>query len=387
MYHLQHKKEHNFSMKYLTSNLLVLLFLFVTTLVVGQEKQALNLDINDSHALNQLIKTQVKEQYAFSGLAVYLNSVHYYLVDDGISNALIGETFKLKNNQWLAVAGRFKVLLIKSDDAEILINDENKHLSIKTKNTSQSFIVNKPDLANFSAELNQIRYKHLAKPLAWVTRLSEALMVFIKSITSLSWGWTILLFAVVIKLLLLPVSIMTTKSQQKVSLITNQLQPKLKEIKSKYDGEKAHNLIMKAHKDLGVTPFYTLKPVLSFLIQIPVLIAVFNSLGEMPQLSHQAFLWFDDLALPDNFYPLNFSIPFLGSSINLMPILMTFITLLSTIFHQDNHASSAENKKQKLKLYLMAFVFLILFYPFPAAMVMYWAMANLLGFIQQKVFS
>ncbi len=364
----------------------MLLFLFVTTLVVGQEQQSLKLDVNDSLALNQLIDTQIKEQYPFSGLAIYLNSVHYYVVDDDITTAVVGEAFQLKNNQWLAVSGRFKVLLIKSNDAEITISAEDKHLSIKEKNPSQIFIINKPDLAHFSAELNQIRYNHLAKPLAWVTRISEALLVFIKSVTSLSWGWVILLFAVVIKLMLLPVSIMTAKSQQKVSLITSQLQPKLKEIKSKYDGEKAHKLIMKAHKDLGVTPFYTLKPMMSFLIQIPVLIAVFNSLGEMPQLSNQAFLWFDNLALPDNFYALNFNIPFMGSSINLMPILMTFITLLSTIFHHDNHASSVENKKQKIKLYLMAFAFFVLFYPFPAAMVMYWAMANLLGFIQQKVF-
>jgi YidC/Oxa1 family membrane protein insertase len=373
-------------MKCLTSNLFILLFLIGSSQVVGQEKQSLNLDVNDSRALNQLIDSQIKEQYPFSGLAFYLNSVHYYLVDDDISNALIGKSFDLKENQWLAVSGRFKVLLIKSAGAEIRINAENNQLSIKGDISSQSFIVNKPELANFSTELNQIRYKHLAKPFAWVARLCEALLVFIHSLTSLSWGWVILLFAVVIKLLLLPLSIMTTKSQQKVSLITSQLQPKLKEIKSKYDGEKAHNLIMKAHKDLGVTPFYTLKPMMSFLIQIPILIGIFNALGEMPQLAAQPFLWFADLALPDNFFPLSFSIPFMGSAVNLMPILMTFITLFSTIFHQDNHASKAENKKQKVKLYLMAFAFLILFYPFPAAMVMYWAMANLLGFIQQKVF-
>jgi YidC/Oxa1 family membrane protein insertase len=143
---------------------------------------------------------------------------------------------------------------------------------------------------------------------------------------------------------------------------------------------------MQAHKDLGVTPFYTLKPMLSFLIQIPVLIAIFNALGEMPQLAGQTFLWINDLSLVDGIYPLNFGIPFMGDSINLMPFIMTAITLLSSFLLKDNQASIQENKKQKIKLYLMSLGFLILFYPFPAVMVMYWAMANLLQLLQQKIF-
>ena len=354
--------------------------------VAETSTKSLTLDLSDSQALNKLIATQVKEQYQFSGLAIYLNQVHYYIIANNIQDLDINQAKSLDADQWFAISGRFKVLLIKAPGANISINKENHQVSINNANiNSKSIIINKPELKHYAAQLDQIRYNHLWQPLAMAAKFSEYLLVLIKSWTELSWGIVILIFAVVIKFILLPISIMTTKSQDKVSKINSQLQPKLQAIKRKYDGEQAHSKIMQAHKDLGVTPFYTLKPMLSFLIQIPVLIAVFNALGEMPQLAAQPFLWVDDLSKPDMFQALGFHIPLLGSYLNLMPIIMTIITLASTIYHKDNHASASDNKKQKIKLYLMAFSFFILFYPFPAAMVMYWAMVNLLGFIQQKI--
>lgn len=384
-------KEHSYSMTFLKKSIisqqLLILLSFVLIVSFSQATtQSIAVDLNDSQALSQLIDGQIKEQYQFSGLAMYLNQVQFSIIQDDIHDVEISKSIVLEKNQRFAISGRYKVLLIKAAGANISIDEESREVSISNVNAnSESRILSKSELKQFIVELDQIRYNHLWKPFAIVAKLSEFLLVLIKSMTSLSWGMVILLFAIVIKVILLPVSMMTTKSQKKVSIITSQLQPRLKEIKSKYDGEQAHNKIMQAHKDLGVTPFYTLKPMLSFLIQIPILIAVFNALGEMPQLVAQPFLWFNDLSKPDMFKSLGFDIPLLGSNFNLMPIIMTIITLASTVFHKDNHVSASENKKQKIKLYLMALSFLILFYPFPVAMVMYWAMANLLGFVQSKL--
>jgi YidC/Oxa1 family membrane protein insertase len=352
-------------------------------------KQNLTFDLNNKTTLNYLINNQVKEQYPFYGLATYLNQVQYYIVDENSIHSLdrnSQDITAINSQQWLAIAGRFNVLIIKAEAAEISF-DDNELLSIKkVKSDSQSYLVKKEGLKDFSPELDQIRYNQLWAPFAFIAKLIESLLVFIQASTALSWGLSIIIFSIIIKLIMLPVSLMTSKSQEKASKITSQLQPQLKAIKSKYDGEIAHNKIMKAHKDLGVTPFYTLKPMLSFLIQIPVLIAVFNALGEMPQLLNQSFLWFEDLSKPDSLMALNLQIPLLGTDLNLMPIVMTIITLLSTVFHSDKHASQVDNKKQKFKLYLMAAGFLVLFYPFPVAMVMYWALANLWQFVQQKLF-
>ena len=375
-------------MKSLINKLILLSYLFFTLQANSSEIKDLSFDLNNKKTLNYLIESQIKDQYKYSGLATYLNQIQYYVVD---TNQIITldrnkiDKLTLLENQWLAVVGRFNVLLIKSKNISIKFSDK-QQLSLESQFPNPTIkVLNKTQLAEFAIELDQIRYHHLWKPFAIVAKLSESLLVLIKNITSLSWGITILVFALIIKLLLLPVSILTAKSQQRVSKINSQLQPRLAEIKNKYIGEKAHHFSMKAHKDLGVSPFYTLKPMLSFLIQIPVLIAIFNALGEMPQLINQPFLWFNDLSQPDMLMPLGFLIPLLGEHLNLMPIIMTFITLLSTILYKDNHASESDNRKQKLKLYLMSASFLILFYPFPAAMVLYWAMANLLGFVQQKL--
>ena len=369
--------------------MLLLVFITVTGYTSDSNKQKLTFDLNNTTTLNYLINKQVKEQYPFYGLATYLNQVQYYLVDKNSIQDLdrnSQNSIALNNQQWLAIAGRFNVLLIKADAADITF-DKELQLSIQNgKTDAESYLVKKDDLKDFAQELDQIRYNHLWAPFAFIAKLVETLLVFIQTSTALSWGLSIVVFSIIIKLILLPVSLMTNKSQEKTSKITSQLQPQLKAIKSQYDGEIAHNKIMQAHKDLGVSPFYTLKPMMSFLIQIPILIAIFNALGEMPQLVNQSFLWFDDLSKPDSLMALNFQIPLLGTDLNLMPIIMTLITLLSTIIHTDKHASQGDNKKQKIKLYLMAAGFLVLFYPFPVAMVMYWALANLWQFLQQKLF-
>ena len=75
----------------------------------------------------------------------------------------------------------------------------------------------------------------------------------------------------------------------------------------------------------------------------------------------------------------------LGSSISLLPVLMTAVTVLATILFQDRLATVQEVKRQKRNLYLLGLAFFILFYPFPAAMVLYWTAVNVLQIFQQKV--
>ncbi len=184
--------------------------------------------------------------------------------------------------------------------------------------------------------------------------------------------------------LLLPISILTVGLQRDVSRYQSQLAPRLAEIKAQYDGEEAHNLIMAAHRDLGITPFYTLKPLFASLIQIPILVAIFNALGEMPQLDGAAFLWIANLAYPDAVATLPFAIPLFGNTLNLLPFVMTAVTLIATLYFRNAHAPAQELRRQKRNLFAMSAVFFVLFYPFPAAMVWYWTLANALQLVQQR---
>jgi len=163
------------------------------------------------------------------------------------------------------------------------------------------------------------------------------------------------------------------------------LAPEISHIKAHYRGEEAHNLILEAYKKYGVSPFYTLKPLLVSFLQVPILVAVFNALGEMPQFTGSSFLWITDLAYPDRVFLLPWQMPMFGDSFNVLPFVMSFVALFSTIIFQNQYAPTTEVKQQKRNLYLMVLVFFVLFYPFPAVMVLYWALANILQTVQQQI--
>lgn len=332
---------------------------------------------------------RIREPHIFYGLASYYNNIDYYLVDtEHVEKIQLDQELSLSANQWFIGVGRFNALAVRGEGLSIEFFQSQPVLDLSTlASNTQLFLkpVARQELALLSPELGQLRYVHLWPVFSALAKTAEVTLVFIQKHLVDSWGLTILIFAVFIKLILLPVAILTVNAQRRVSRIQAQLAPKLSEIKAKYDGEEAHNQLMAAHKSLNVTPFYALKPMLATLIQIPILIAVFNALGEMPQFVGEPFLWIADLAYPDSIGTLPRSIPMLGSSISLLPVLMTAVTVLATILFQDRLATVQEVKRQKRNLYLLGLAFFILFYPFPAAMVLYWTAVNVLQIFQQKV--
>ena len=335
------------------------------------------------------IADQVGEDYSFYGLASYYNSLSYYLVDSYQVRKLIKEeSISLTLDQRLAVVGRFKVLLISGEGTSLRFDGRqlstDRAASVVQQGASVE-VVSKSALQAISPVLDQLRYAHLWPPLAQLSKLVELALTKVHSAGITNWGWVLVIFSLLLKLLLLPVSIMTLIFQRRVSQVQTALEPVLADIKARYDGERAHNLLMAAHRERGVTPFYTLKPMLGSFVQIPVLIAVFNALGEMAQFNHQSFLWIDNLAYPDVVGQLSVGIPMIGDAISLLPLLMTLITVWATVAFQNRHASVEEVKRQKRNLFFMAAAFLILFYPFPAVMVLYWTLANLFQVVQQQL--
>lgn len=341
---------------------------------------------NDS-PITEAVKTFAgyESQHTFYGLASYYNKTSYFLVDEYTFSSITKDTI-LKDGQWIALSNRYNVLVIQAAGLAVKLVDGKVDVDDRNLSSVPTIIFSSKDqLFKVAPELDQIRFNHLWAPLAYLSRLIEVVLVAIQRNIVESWGWTIVIFTILLKLFMLPVGIMTTKFQRRVSLIQSKLAPQLSSIKATYDGEEAHNRIMAAHEELGVSPFYSLKPMLALFIQIPVLIAIFNALGEMPQFEHQSFLWIENLAYPDVIRLLPVKLFMFGNSISILPILMTIVTISSTMIFQNSHASIPEVKRQKRNLYLMAAAFFILFYPFPAVMVLYWTLANFLHLIQQQI--
>lgn len=345
----------------------------------SRTETVLNLDTSQLHVI---------ERYTFYGLASYYNSVRILNINGNVVSSFVNsEHVRLNDDRMIAAAGRFSVQLFKAPGATAIINDDRIHLTWPPGVPVELTVIlsNKPGLPAVNPSWTGIRYSHLWDWLASLSRAVEWSLVQIQGKLVNNWGWSIVIFSILLKILLLPASLMTVYFQRQVSQYQAILAPQLAAIKSQYDGEQAHQRIMAAHKSLGITPFYTLKPMLGSFIQVPVLVAVFNALGEMPQLAGASFLWIGDLAYPDVIAMLPNAIPMFGDKLSLLPVIMTLVTIFSTLIFQNRSATEAELRRHKRNLYLMSAVFLVLFYPFPAAMVLYWTLANILQTMQQQL--
>ena len=199
-----------------------------------------------------------------------------------------------------------------------------------------------------------------------------------------NYGVAILALALAVKVLMWPLTALAEHWHRQVNRIQSTLQPWIEDIKARSSGEEQSEQILALYREHGVHPLYALKSLAGFLIQIPVFIAVFAMLSEHFQLSAVPFLWIADLTRPDAFSPLPVRFPFFGEHFNLLPLLMTLITILSSLWYRDPSLSEPLLRRQRIRLYWMAALFFVLFYTFPAGMVLYWTTSNLLHFLKEQ---
>jgi YidC/Oxa1 family membrane protein insertase len=94
-----------------------------------------------------------------------------------------------------------------------------------------------------------------------------------------------------------------------------------------------------------------------------------------------SFLWIDDLTLPDRLFALPFSIPWLGSYVNLLPLIM-FTAMI--IVGREMHVPGREEQASAGYRYVMPIAMTLLFYPFPAGCMLFWSTGNLLQILEQR---
>lgn len=325
----------------------------------------------------------IKQPHQFHGLARVYNDVHpIYVKSQEVYYVNPDELFSIpKDADFVGWKSRYQVGMIQNKESLNLSFNQNKLIITSTTSNELNVLIGTPDQYE---ELSSIKYSYLWNWVRWIAMGLERVLINTQFVFS-NWGLSIVFFSFLVKVLLFPVNQLTAASQIKVSRYQRELDPILRNIKKNHAGEEAHYRIMNAHKKLGITPFFNLKPMMLNLIQIPVLVAVFNMLGELAPLQGVSFLWINDLSLPDKVMTFPVSIPFMGDTLNLLPFFMTFVTLVSTVSFRNNIAPVAEVNRQKRNLYFMAVGFFILCYPFPSCMVLYWALTNFWQLLIQLV--
>jgi YidC/Oxa1 family membrane protein insertase len=192
----------------------------------------------------------------------------------------------------------------------------------------------------------------IAWPLFWLLQQYHAL--------SGNWGVAIILLTVTIKLIFFPLSAASYKSMAKMKLVT----PRLTKLREQYahDRQKMNQAMMELYKTEKINPLGGCFPIL---VQIPVFIALYWVLLAAIELRHAPFiLWIHDLAALDPYY--------------VLPILMTATMVLQT---KMNPVPPDPVQAQVMKF--MPFVFSIFFFFFPAGLVLYWLVNNILSILQQ----
>lgn len=187
-----------------------------------------------------------------------------------------------------------------------------------------------------------------------------------------SWGLVIIIFALLMKVVLNPLTKTQMNSMKKMS----QLNPKITAIREKYkdDPVKANQQIMRLYKEEKINPAAGCLPML---LQLPILYALFGVFNSTIELRHASFLWIKDLSAPDVILHLPFKIPLFGiDQISAIALLMGV-----TMFIQQK--MTVTDPKQKAFVYIMPVMLTLLFFSFPAGLNLYYFMFNLFSIAQQ----
>ncbi len=195
----------------------------------------------------------------------------------------------------------------------------------------------------------------------------------------INYGIIILLLTVLVRIILLPLTYGSFKSQAKMKV----LQPEMAEINEKFkdDAMKKQQEVMSLYKKAGVNPLGGCIP---GLLQLPILIAMFRFFPASIELRQEPFLWAHDLSTYDSILNLPFTIPFYGAHVSLFTLLMTVSTLIYT--RMNMQMSSAMNPQMKWMMYLMPILFLGFFNNYSAGLSYYYFLSNIFGFGQQYLF-
>jgi YidC/Oxa1 family membrane protein insertase len=196
----------------------------------------------------------------------------------------------------------------------------------------------------------------------WLTIIAWPLFWLLQKLHALTgnWGVAIILLTVLIKLVFFPLSATSYRSMAKMKLIT----PRLTKLREMYgnDRQKMNQAMMELYRTEKINPLGGCFPIV---VQIPVFIALYWVLLAAIELRHAPFiLWIKDLSALDPYF--------------VLPVLMTVTMVLQTRMNPK-----PPDPMQAKVMQFMPFVFSIFFFFFPAGLVLYWLVNNILSILQQ----
>ena len=199
-----------------------------------------------------------------------------------------------------------------------------------------------------------------------------------------SFGVIILILALLIRLIISPLTYKSYVSMAKMRLIKPEIDALAQKYPKQEDAMKRQQATMELYRKAGINPLGGCIPML---IQMPILIAMFRFFPASIELRGESFLWASDLSSYDSILALPFSIPFYGDHVSLFALLMAVSTFaFSYINYQQTASSQPQMAGMKfMMLYFMPLMLLCWFNSYASGLCYYYLLSNLLTIGQTYV--
>ncbi|WP_374325522.1 membrane protein insertase YidC [Azonexus sp.] len=334
------------------------------------------------HAYFQLQRDDVdpaggnRMMQTFTGPAVYTDADKYQKVKFGDISDNTAKFAKTADNGWLAMVQHYFVAAwVPAQGAQReyymrKIDGSNLYqtgiiLPVSAIGPGTSTVVN---TTLFAGPQEQAALKAVAPGLdlvvdyGWLTVIAAPIFWALQFIHGLvgNWGWAIVLLTVAIKAAFFPLSAASYKSMAKMRVVT----PRLMQLKERYGDDKArlNQEMMKLYQSEKINPLGGCLPIL---VQIPVFIALYWVLLGAVEMRDAPWIgWITDLASADPYY--------------ILPVIM----IVSMIIQMKLNPTPPDPIQAKVMM-AMPFIFGIMFLWFPAGLVLYWVVNNILSIAQQ----
>ncbi|MES2361442.1 MAG: membrane protein insertase YidC [Pseudomonadota bacterium] len=204
----------------------------------------------------------------------------------------------------------------------------------------------------------------LVKDYGWLTILAKPLYWLLDKLHSFigNWGWSIVALVLLLKIAFYWLNAKAYASMAKMKAINPKIQEMRERLKDK--PQEMQQQMMKIYKEEKVNPMGGCFPIM---IQIPVFIALYWVLLSSVEMRGAPWmLWIHDLSAPDPFF--------------ILPVVMTLTTMLQTALNP-----APPDPMQAKLMWFMPLIFSVMFFFFPAGLVMYWITNNILSITQQWV--
>ena len=316
--------------------------------------------------------------YGYRTAAGDVESLAFGKLDSGSVKAVSGPL------EWAALRNKYFLVAVMTPDSAIagatfsgaprvakLAPDAHGAISIPLKNGRAMF-----DLYLGPQEFERLRalghgldqvnpyagwFHSVVQPFATiVTRV----LLWMKHTTGLGYGWVIIIFGVLVRLLLWPLN----QSAMRTSIRMQRIQPELAEVQKKYksDPKKQQEALVKLYQSHGMTPFSPMMGCLPMMLPMPILFALYFVFLNTIEFRGVSFLWMHDISAADPYY--------------ITPLVMGLSMFALSWIGMRGTPPTAQTRMMS---YMMPVVLTFMFFRFAAGLNLYYAVQNIAAVPQQ----